>query len=195
MSTAGRFALESFQIAEGLALLLPVYAYFVIGRKSIVNLNSKIKSIHIPAVILSLSITVLAVWMVIHIQHAGGAKSFVSASPFFIRVAYRTVGMTLAWPFSIPLAMVSLFFLFMTLFSLFIPYKEWKVNNSTVKTGFGFAFIYLAGLQPVTVYQYSLTLLGLLLMATALCGDTLENRNTEAAARDDSLYKLLDELD
>ena len=168
LTRLGQFAFNAYQFAEGIAVLVPAFAYFVLVFDSASEVRRVFSRPHIPALALAVVTTGVAVALVLQVQAAGEVSGLIPTSQYFVRVAYRTLGFTLHWPFGIPAGMVSLFFLVLTVASLVVPFGSWTTTAARRDMGIGLGLIYVAGLQPISVYQYAMTLLGFVLLTTGV---------------------------
>ncbi|MBN2801509.1 MAG: hypothetical protein JXR91_00290 [Deltaproteobacteria bacterium] len=183
----GRYARSAYKIAEVAALLLPVYSYFTIRKYF--SRDEDTGYFNIPALIIALLITIAAGAIILYIQLISSTTDIISSSPFLIRVLYRTLGMTLAFPYGVFLFIISFFFAALLFFTLVVPTKKYRPDYKRVNLAIGMGLICISGLQPVVVYQYAVALLGFV----ALTGIIIES-DTEIEKFDEksSLYELKD---
>jgi len=170
----GAVAIRAYLFSEALMVILPVIGFFTLFIGSPRELGAFIRRPHLPALALALAATSLGIAVV---ARTGGDESFVS------QVAYLVLGVTISIPGGAPVYLVSLFFGTLLIGCLILPSGRWRVGDSSRRVGFGLALIWMAGLQPYRVYQFALTLVGFLLLAHGLSGETRrgESRKSEEA--------------
>jgi hypothetical protein len=165
----GVFLLNAYEVAQFFMVLLPFFAFFLFtGGPGRSWLDVLIRKPSLPALIISLLATMTAMFVMVIIQRITGEGNWMDAGQFVARVAYRTIGLKLGWPFAALMTGLSLFFLGMTSLTLIFrhraPLARARSTGGNREIGFGLLLLYLSGIQPYTVYQLSASLLGVLLI-------------------------------
>lgn len=185
----GSYAVGAYEIAQFFMVVLPVWAFGVFYVQSIEKLRSVLLRPHWPALGISTVLTCGAFGLILFIQNITQEGGLLDAGRFVSRVMYQTIGLELFWPLAIVMAVLSFFFLFLTAFSLLLGYKDWKSTRSRTEIGTGLLLVYIAGLQPFSVYQMAMSLLGVCLLAVGVA-----DGHSKEPVYDDFL-NIMDELD
>lgn len=179
MGAWGDFLLNAYEVAQFFMVVLPFFAYFMFCANSREKIVRSVRNPHWPALVFSTLMTLLAFGIVLLIQRVTGEGNLVDSGRFVMRVMYHTLGLKLSWPLAAVMGVASFFFLCMTTVSLLVNFKEWRVSTSGREIGFGLALLYMAGLQPFSVYQLALNLLGVILLAVGTVDESEETTEYE----------------
>ena len=179
----GTFLLNAFEVVQFFMVLLPVFAFRLFVAPSREKLLSTVQRPHWPALILSSLAVAGGITVVALIQRLTGEGNWIDAGRYVMRISYLTIGLKLAWPLASIMAIVSLFFLGVTCFTLILPSSKWNQSAGGKSIGFGLALIFISGIQPYTVYQSAMTLLGVLLLTLGV-GDSHPERRISQSLRD-----------
>jgi len=158
-SDLGSVTIRSFLVAEVLATVTPIVAFFVLFIETPARLGAFIRRPHLPALAGAIAFTALGVAITFKV---GGNTGMLS------QLAYLVIGITVSIPGGVAVYIVSMFFASLLVGCLILPSKRWKPDADTVRMGLGLAFIWIAGLQPVKVYLFALMLTGYILLTLGL---------------------------
>ncbi|MBN2340449.1 MAG: hypothetical protein JXX29_01160 [Deltaproteobacteria bacterium] len=185
----GRFLLNAYEVAQFFMVALPYFAYFLFVADSREKVAALLRKPHVPALLVSIGLTALAFGVLLFIQQVTHEGNLWNAGRYVARVAYHTLGLKFTWPMAAVMGVGSFFFLCMTAASLLLHFGTWKPSRSDREIGFGLAMLYIAGLQPFSVYQTALSLLGVILLAVGVA-----DREPARVSYPD-LKDMMDELD
>jgi hypothetical protein len=153
-------------LSEILYVIIPVLSFFVLTPG---KLRRFVLRPHLLGLLFSLLITGLA-----------AAIAFYTTNEEFLRsVAYRTLGITMAFPGGLIPYLVALFFGALLVGTLFLPSKRWPANSKSRRTGFGLTCLLLAGIQPTHPYQFIMMFIGFLYLTRGLIGDISDDQFLE----------------
>lgn len=153
-SAAGVVTRRAYLFAEVLIAVLPVFCFFALGLG---RLRAFVRRPHLLALIAAVLALGVAVWAAIHAE----ARDYLSL------IAYRSLGITIAIPGTVGLAiyLVGLFFGTLLTGSLILPSRRWPPNTASRRVGLGLVCVWIAGIQPIHPYQYALMVLGFVFLA------------------------------
>ncbi|MBN2717563.1 MAG: hypothetical protein JXX14_17055 [Deltaproteobacteria bacterium] len=184
----GAFLLDAFEVAQFFMLLLPIGAFLLFVAGTPEALLAALRRPHWPALISSTAAAAAVLALVTLIQQLTGEGDLVDAGQYVMRVFYRTIGLKMAWPLAPVMTAVSVFFLGYTTLFLMMGTRYRPRLKGEREAGAGLALIFLAGLQPFTVYQLAMSLLGVLLLVIGVAEQPLELESRE------SLHDLQEDL-
>ncbi|MBN2529300.1 MAG: hypothetical protein JXR76_23130 [Deltaproteobacteria bacterium] len=185
----GAFLLNAFEVVQFFMVLLPFFAFRLFVATSSARLMATVRRPHWPALILSSVAAAGGIAIIVLIQQLTEEGNWLDVGRYVMRISYLTIGLKLAWPMASIMTLISLFFLGVTCFTLIIPSRHWQGTSGGKQIGFGLALIYLAGIQPYTVYQMAISLLGVLLLVIGVADLHPERQSSP------SLHDLQKELE
>ena len=149
-------------LAEVLIVASPIGAFFVFFIGNLQSLRSFIKGPHLLGLSTAILVVGFGFAVLFGYLDTSAMLSKVTLKLFGVRHISHTI------PFGLSIYMLSLFFGAFFVGCMILPSKKWKRDLNNRRIGIGFAIIWLAGLLPNHVYQFTLVLLGFILIAHSM---------------------------
>jgi hypothetical protein len=152
----GGVAIRAYLIAEAIWVVAPFIAFFGLVASSPAKAGAFLRRPHLLGLLSGIAVAAIGIAIALRTSGQGA---------YLAQVAYLALGVTLSVPGAPWIYVASAFFAALTAACLVFPSGREPVDASSRRLGLGFAFVWIAGLQPYRVFQFALMMLGFALAA------------------------------